>query len=427
MAAVVDVDSHVYEPTEIWESYVPTELRALARSAFYHEVDADGNRLTVLNGGSARDLNRSRLVRQAIWRPGMTPESIGQLDPDVFQPLTPGASDPAARLSDMDAMGVDVAVVFPTLFGEYLPLVENPDAAAVLARAYNDWVWDFAGQGNGRLHPVAIVPMHAPLLAQRELDRVAEKGFRSVVIRPAFYNAPVIEEHNLQAQMSQAIKRLVAAGSGGADLGSRTFVEDIPYRAVWRHLADLDLVACVHPSVGITGPDAVSSGGFAERVSHRLGATHTVAEPIAYMQDADLFLTAALFHGLLEDHPGLRLAFAHCGASWVPLALEKCETYLWLSPQFGHAQVCLEPEEVWDRHPALVSFDGWERSVGRMPDRLGQKAAWGSRYPNHDTSTPAEARAMLLGEGVDEPTVDALLGGHAAALFDLPVPAGSPA
>ena len=81
------------------------------------------------------------------------------------------------------------------------------------------------------------------------------------------------------------------------------FVEDKPYRVVWEAAAAHGLVACVHPFLGITGPDAISSGGFTERVSSGLGAAHTVAEPIAYMQDADLFVTAALFHGLLEDLP----------------------------------------------------------------------------------------------------------------------------
>jgi predicted TIM-barrel fold metal-dependent hydrolase len=423
MPAIIDVDSHVYESAEIWDRYVPSEYRGLARSAFYHEIDHDGNRLTILNGALGRDLNRSQLVRQAIWRPGMTVEQIGQLDPDVFVPLNGGATDPAVRLDDMDSMGIDQAVVFPTLFAEYLPLVENPDAAAILVRAYNDWIWDFAQHGNGRLHPVALLPMHATLLAQRELDRATEKGFRAVMIRPAFYNTPTVEEHTPQAEVQRLMRRMAAAANGGASQGSRVFVEDAPYRPLWRHVAELGVVACIHPSLGIIGPDAVSSGGFAERVAQRLGARHTVAEPIAYMQDADLFMTAAFFHGLLEDHPSLRLAVVHAGASWVPLAIEKCETYLWLSPQFGLNAVSLEPGEVWERHPVLVSFDGWERPVARMPDRLGTKAAWGSRYPQHDTSTPAEARDMLQTEGIDPTTIDRLLGGYAADIFQLDIPA----
>ena len=102
----------------------------------------------------------------------------------------------------------------------------------------------------------------------------------------------------------------------------------------------------------------------------------------------------------------------------MPLALEKSETYLWLGGM-GSVPVCLEPEEVWERHPLLVSFDSWEKSVGRMPDVLGEKAAWGSRYPNHDAAGPGEAREMLADQGVDQAMVDALLGGHAKALFGL--------
>jgi hypothetical protein len=206
---------------------------------------------------------------------------------------------------------------------------------------------------------------------------------------------------------------------GAGNQGPRpVFIEDKPYRVVWEKAAELDLVACVHPFLGITGPDAISSGAFTERVSSGVGAVHTVAEPIAYMQDADLFVTAALFHGLLEDLPQLKLAILHAGCSWVPLALEKCETYLWLGGM-GSVPVSLEPEEVWERHPLLVSFDSWEKAVARMPDVLGGKAAWGSRYPNHDAAGPEEPRAMLADQGVDQSTVDALLGGHAKTLFGL--------
>src|SRR6478736_1949124 len=107
LAFVIDVASHVYEPPEIWDRYIAEEFRGMARSAFYHEVDDEGNRLTIVNGTTGRELNRSRLVRQAIWRPGQTVDDIGALDPDVYVPINPGAYDPAARVADMDAMGVD--------------------------------------------------------------------------------------------------------------------------------------------------------------------------------------------------------------------------------------------------------------------------------------------------------------------------------
>jgi predicted TIM-barrel fold metal-dependent hydrolase len=409
MAEVIDVDSHVYEQAAIWEDYVPAAERDAAKEAFHHSIDDRGNRTIVLNGAPGKDLNRSKLVRQAVWQPGMTPRDVGALDPDAFRPITPGAADPKARLADLDAMGVDQQVMFPTLFGEYLPQVVSDQEAVTLARAYNDWVWDLAGQGEGRLHPAAVLPLQLPGLAVAELERIAGKGFKAVMIRPSFYKLANAEAFGLMGLM---------AGLTG-DGPRPVFVEDKPFRPVWEKVAQLGLVACVHPFLGITGPDAISSGGFTERVNAGHGAAHTVAEPIAYMQDADLFVTAALFHGLLEDLPTLKLAILHAGVTWVPLALEKCETYLWLDGGLGGHPVCLEPEEVWGRHPLVVGFDSWEKPVARMPDLLGDKAAWGSRYPNHDAAGPDEARAMFAEYGVDPGTVDALLGGHARALFGL--------
>ena len=184
---MVDVDSHFYEPEAIWDYFVPPESQSLARSAFWHGMDARGNRLTVLNGSPAKELSRSRIIRHGIWRPGMTPDDIGALDPNTPHPINPGASDPVARLADMDSLGIDQSIVYPTLFTEYHPLIENPLAAGILATAYNDWAASVAEASDGRVHPVAVLPLQSLLLAQRELDRVAEKGFKSVLLRPMFY------------------------------------------------------------------------------------------------------------------------------------------------------------------------------------------------------------------------------------------------
>jgi predicted TIM-barrel fold metal-dependent hydrolase len=386
---VIDSDSHVFEPAALWDSYVPSGFEGLARSALWHFEDG-GRRLTVLNGRPAKEMNRSAINRQAIWRPGMTLDDIGGLDPSIPHGINPGASDAGARLADMDALGIDQAIVYPTLFLEYHPLVEDTIAADVLARAYNDWVADFAAAGNGRLHPVAVLPLQSLPLAQRELDRVAAKGFRAAALRPMFY--------------------------------SGAYIEGDQFQPLWRQLEELGVVACVHPSVGITNPEPTSAGAHAERVSERLHIGHSIAEAVAGIQDAGVFLTAATFHGLLEDFPNLKLALGHSGATMVPLVLEKAETYLWLGSGFGRSgPVSLEPEEIFHEHPVLTSFDSWEVPVARMPDAFVDIAAWGSRYPNHDTGTPTEAIDMLRAHSVDEAVIARLMGGNAIELFDLKV------
>jgi predicted TIM-barrel fold metal-dependent hydrolase len=346
-----------------------------------------------------------------VWRPGLTPEAIGRLDPSNPPEPNPGAWDPSARVADMDTLGIGQAVIFPSLFGDYLPAVEDPETAVALARAYNDWAVDFAAAGDGRLHPAAVLALHDPAAAAAEAARVAALGLRSVAIRPAFQR---VAGHTPPPNPF-----------GGDTNPVGVFVDDDVFRPLWARIAELGLVACVHPSLGLTNPEGTSAGAFLERVSAKLGIGHTVTESVAYMQDIATFVVSICFHGLMEDFPRLKLALLHGGASIVPLAIEKAETYLWLSPQSVFAQampVSLEPEHVWAAHPSLVSFDGWESAAARLPDHFSGKAAWGSRYPHHDASTPAEAIALLERYDVPAEVVTRMMGGNAAALFGLPAP-----
>jgi predicted TIM-barrel fold metal-dependent hydrolase len=383
MPMIVDVQSHVYEPAAVWGRFLDRDYRIAGRSALWHDVDAYGIETTILNGRLVESLRRGGVNRHACWRPGMTPDDVGALDPDVRHATTAGAFDPIARLSDMDAMGVDRALLYPTLFGEHFPLVENPDVAWALARAYNDWLHDFACADPRRLLPVAVLPMQAPSFAVRELERVVERGFRAVVIRPSFFrgrypNHPV-------------------------------------HDPLWGRLEELDVAACILPSAGSTNPEWSSAGPFVERVAANLRIGHGIAEAVAPFMDSATLLTAMCFYGHLERFPRLRLAFVGAGASWVPLTLEKSETYLWLFS--GIRDVSLEPGQVFFARPSLVSFDAWEEPVARLPDVFAEVAAWGSRYPRHDTGSLDEARAMLAKHGVAEQTVADYLGGNAARHF----------
>lgn len=412
---VVDVDSHVYEPPELWERFVPAEYRGVARAAFLHDVDEHGNAIAQLNGEPTAPMNESPVVRHAVWSPGTEPDDIGRLDLTQPPPRNPGAHDGAARLQDMDTLGIDAAVLHPTLFNEYLPLVRNVDAASVLARAYNDWVWDMTRIAPDRLHPVAVLPLQNVVLARRELARVVEIGFRGVNLRPMFYEVP---SHGASTNPMQALM--------GA--GARSFVDDPRFRQVWADIEAADLVACVHPSPGSTNPDGTSTGTFIERVARSLRIGHRVAETVAGVQDLAVFVVAACFHGLLEEFPSLKLALLHGSASMTPLTLEKAETYLWLgsgSGAVGQTPVSLEPEDVWLEHRTLASFPSWERSVGRLAEKMpavGDKAAWGSRYPHHDAGSPAEAIANLRAENLADARIQALMADHAADLFGLRVP-----
>src|SRR5882762_11766077 len=88
------------------------------------------------------------------------------------------------RLKDMDAMGVDQALLYPTWFAEGFHLVEDPDIAYALARAYNDWIADFCKAAPERLFAAAMVPLQNMDYAIEELRRTAKiPCFRGAFIR----------------------------------------------------------------------------------------------------------------------------------------------------------------------------------------------------------------------------------------------------
>jgi len=396
---VVDADSHILEPTTIWEKYLDREYRTPARSAFWYE-DCDGIITAILNGQPAKPLNTSKINRQAIWRPGMKPEDIGALDPTIPHPTNPGASNPKARVRDMDALGIDRAVLFPTLFAEYFPAVENPDVAYALARAYNDWIWDFSRQAPRRLVPVAVLPLQDVNFSLRELRRAAKRGFRAAFLRPSFY------------------ARKFGAWAPYDTTAKARFLNHADYDPLWVEFERLGLTACIHPAAGSTNAEWTSTGPYLERVAAPLRTGHYLAESVAPMMDNAIFLTAICFYAHMERFPKLRFAMHHSGASWVTLTLEKAETYLWLLSNFK--DVSLEPEHVFFARRPLVTFSSWETTVARLPDTYGPIAAWGSRYPHHDASPPEEAIENLRKWKVSDAVMANYMGGNAARYFGAP-------
>jgi len=414
--AVFDSDSHIVEPHAIWEKYLDPEYRTLGKFALWREDGETGSYLKV-NGKIFRDSMNPNIPRHAIWKPGQTWEQVGELDPDIRHAKTAGASDPAARLRDMDAMGVDQTLLYPTWFAEGFHLVEDPDVAYALARAYNDWIADFCAVAPERLFAAAMVPLQNMDFAIAELRRTAKiPCFRGAFIRPMF-----VEE--------------------------RYFTHRY-FDPLWAALEDLHITAAVHPASGLWNPEWTSHGQFIEKMNRRLGTQsffreagggpqsgggggaagmvfgpsgdlgHPMSPIISPWLDNHMFVAATLLgFSVMDRYPKMKVVMAHGKASWMEEVLEKMEASALTFPLVHTYPVTTDPEELWEEGEVMLGFDAEERLIQKLPQDFAKKVVWGSHYPRQDTTTAWDAIDQLSGAGVDEATIARMLGGNAAAQF----------
>lgn len=421
--AVFDSDSHVVEPPALWEKYLDPEFRTLGKHALWRQEGRTGSYLKV-NGEVFRDRGNPNLPRHALWRPGMDWDDIGALDPHVAHPPTKGASDPEARLIDMDAMGVDQTLLYPTWFAEGFYLVRDPDIAYALARAYNDWIADFCNAAPQRLFATAILPLQNIDFALEELARVARQpAFRAAFIRPMF-----IEERYLNHPY---------------------------YEPLWAELERLGMPAAVHPTPGLWNPEWTSHGQFIEKMKDRLAAApvpgggggpnaggaaaanttfqhltplgHPAAPILAPWLDNHMFVASTLIgFTVMERYPALKVVVAHGKASWMQEVLEKMEASTRVIPLLHRYPVSTEPEESWERGNVMLGFDAEERLIRKLPQDFAHKIVWGSRYPHHDATSGWDALAQLRDANVPEPMIAQMMGGNAARQFAIePLPSAA--
>jgi predicted TIM-barrel fold metal-dependent hydrolase len=368
---VVDADGHVVEPMGAWEG-LPQGIRpriSADRSGYEHVVVGDTEILAVPLGNLAR--------------PGSTFD-----DPASFRPLAealPGGWDPVARLRDMDAEGIDQAVLYPTI-GLYFSVVDDPAAATALAAAYNDWLASYCATDPRRLFGAAMLPLQDAAAAARELRRaVSELGFVAGFVRPN--------------------------PCRGRSLSDRA------YDALWAVAEELDVPIGIHEGSSVIVPTLGSDRPFNPLV------LHAVSHPFEEM----LACAELIAFGVLERHPRLRCIFLEASGGWVPFWLERLDEQ---AESFGGfcPGMARRPSEYFARQCA-VSFEIDERTLPALAPFVGDtRIVWGSDYPHHDATFPGAVDAIRATVAPCPTAVQAkILGVNARRIYRLPSRRPAPA
>ena len=197
--AVIDVDSHVLEPPDLWTSRLPAKWQDIAPRVVTDE--ASGQQRWNIGGHFA--IGAATYAR-AEWK------DYWPAGPTRFEDATRGAWDPAARLQWMDKVGVKAQVLYPNILGFHVAnflLYDEPMRLACI-QAFNDFQTEFCETDPGRLLPLAYLPWWDLEASIVELERCVEMGHKGVNFGWQFENlgAPRLRDahwHPLLSRMQE--------------------------------------------------------------------------------------------------------------------------------------------------------------------------------------------------------------------------------
>lgn len=335
--ATIDADAHVIESEQTWDYIENDELRPS---------------LVTPSGGK----RQYWLIDGRVFSRGV---NINRELPEAVREMR----DIEGRLRHMDALGIDIQVLYPSLF--LRPLTAKPEVEEAICHSYNQWLVDICGKSEGRLRWVAVVPV------MNMEGAVAEGKFAKANGACAIFSRGLVDDKRLS---------------------------DPFFFPLYEEAQRLDLPICVHASTGNFDWVKLFEGesGFARFKVPVLSAFHSIVHD-----------------GIPQKYPKLRFGFIEVRAQWIPYMVVE------LARRFERDKMSRGKNIIRDNHiyvtcqtdddlPYILKYSGEDNIV------------IGSDYGHADTSAEIEALRKLKEKGEVEPRViDKILYDNAKALYGL--------
>src|SRR5438045_6072805 len=200
---IMDSDLHMMEPDDLWARYLHGPHRANPPVFF-------GGQQQKLSQSKEDKGNTDTIMGMQVQGLAI-PAHANQMGATVssrelrrrsrarhphFQVARAQGFDAPSTLTAMDLEGIDVAVMYGTRGRQILSHDDlAPDYAAALARAYNDWAYDYCKTDPQRLKFAAQVAMHDVKSAVEEARRsVTELGAAAIVGTPNPVNGQLLHD-----------------------------------------------------------------------------------------------------------------------------------------------------------------------------------------------------------------------------------------
>jgi len=189
-------------------------------------------------------------------------------------------SDPEARLRDLDHLGFDAQMLFPSTL--YAHMTSDPGFEAALYRSYNRYLGRQCQAAPKRLKWAGLLPLRDHNQAIEALEEMQKWGARAAVV----------------------------FGTVGDRL-----LSDPSFRPVWDEFARTKLPLCVH--MGMSYPALTE-------ICRTIYDGHIIGMSLP----AHLAFMALVGHRMLDRYPELKVAFLEFGAEWIFYMVARMDHYL---------------------------------------------------------------------------------------------------
>lgn len=323
---LIDGDSHVGMPLDLWDRYLDEEFKKRPDRP-RHEVHGEDQ------------LAFFRCGRYSFPPLGFK----GYMPPSGRPPGPLGGIDADTRVREfMDPEGIDRTVLMPSrnIAPSYLG---DPELGNAMVEAYNDWLRDMCKEYPARMFGYGILNAADTIHAVREMRRsVFELGFPGVYVNPNVIGNSPDEYHTLASEH---------------------------YFPIYEAAQELGVPVAIH---GFSDPYIE---GFDRNWPNRIPLWSDInGFP---MQGMNCFLSLVA-GGVCETFPELRLGIFESGVGWVPLLLDRLhERMEKFAPMVADSapKLKLEPKEYIQRQiyfgfepedPFVELFIQWTGAPNRL-------------------------------------------------------------
>ena len=354
-----DSDIHISEP-DFWRDYIDPQFKDQAPRLVSDQ--GNGDRVGTHGpwvSGFAFEVGGRLKGRRTPVNPHSEPataETVRRTISRVQEAVDRGF-DAISQLQAMDKEGLDQVALFPT-HGLHLSDTDtiDPKLAAAIARAYNNWLYDFSSADRERLVGIAMAtPLDVEATVQETRRAVNELGFRGIFLLPN-----PVKHRNWY---------------------------DPYYDPLWAELESLDVPVGFHAAAAARELPLAGS----RFVEHEwLG--HAIAHPGEMM----MALAAMICGGVLERFPRLRVSFLEGNCSWLPFLLWRLDRGWNWKGKWEAPELKKKPSEYFREGRCFVAVEADEHLVKQTIQEVGDDClVFSTDYPHLDSEYPHAVETFL--------------------------------